>query len=1092
MRKNTLFNRVNKKDNGMLKFLFLKALIDTNVNTMRNKPLLIGIGLVGMLSGAGWVLTSVQQEPVYQPRMLAAADGEGYDAGGAINKFMQVHANQVSGVIDHADVIQARNQTDAMWKTAKTATLGLEWEFAGPDNIGGRTRAILIHKTNPAIVLAAGVSGGLWRSTNGASSWQAVNDTMANLAVVSLAQATNGDIYAGTGEGMYYGLFGTGAGGYLGGGMWKSTDDGATFQRLASTIPNIPNSGAADWAAVGKIECSVSDPNRVYAATNKGLRRSDDGGQTWTDPINAVGNTVTTDMTIATDGSIWAKVGNRIYYSANGDDGTFNEITTTTVTPGQIVRNTSRMRIAVSPQDPDYVYVVSITAGGALDKVYRSTDRGASWSTIANYGSTSSFNPMNNQGDYDLLLGVDPQDKDHIFMGGVQLWDWTLNGGWNMIHSSFDSPTNPFYVHVDQHEIEFHPNAAGVLYVGNDGGIFRSSNNGYTWAPVQANYGTIQFYALGVNVMGELIGGTQDNGTIYVGEKVDGNTSLNGIRTESILFGPAGAQSLRDGDGGYAAISGLNNDVGFKEMQYGVVGRTENGGQSFESFYDFDRMDPGNIAGTGGFADFVAPFRFWETTNDPFSTDSVKFKADPAFVSLGFGEPGTTQYSGVLPKPQESAIFETNTFVVRLGSQTVVSDAGGNLSGDGTGTFDPSTGAFNVTFNTSFALEVYATCEVHYNAGDTVVVQSAINNLPVVHGLTGALASGDSVMIQDTYQAAFFMGLTSRSGGEGGIWMTRRALDFTQDPPEWFQIAWLGTGETPTSMEISADGNTLWVGTGNGKVFRITNLSMARDKITAEVDSTSSVVVTTLAANHAGRTVTGIGLDRNNPDHVMYTLGNYGNTTYLYRSVNATATTPSFLPKTGNLPAMPLYDVLINQFDPNQVIVGTERGIFTTDNVSAASPVWTPEFGGMPRVPVLMLEQVYDNRSSDSLITNYNGIIYAATHGRGFWKSGTLAQANPIGVIENPVAAAEKESLRIFPNPAVNSTSVALNLTGRSNVAIRVRDLNGKLVKQLDMKRVDPSVTEVKLDVSNLSSGTYIVTTMAGNKVISGKLVVQH
>lgn len=1059
----------------------------------------------------------------YTPRTFSSheeeeeQEGGAYEANGAIAKYMQVHANQVTGELNPVDVLNARNQVQAMVAnsaSAKTAGQNLEWEFLGPDNVGGRTRAILFDKDNPSIMVAAGVSGGLFRTTTGASSWTVVNDTMANLNVVSLTQTANGDMYAGTGESMYYFPFGTGAGGFLGSGVWKSTDRGVSWSRLASTIPNASNSTSADWVAVGRLAADPTNGQRVYAATNKGLQRSDDGGQTWVNPITDPGTTTfATDLTVAPDGSVWVKVSNRIFYSPNGDNGTFTEKTVIAATAGQIQRNGNRSRIAVSAQDQDYVYVVTITNAGGLDKVYRSTDRGNNWTIIGNTAGSTSWNPMNNQGEYDLLFAVDPTNKDRIFMGGVTLWDWTMTGGWNQIHSSFASPTNPFYVHVDQHEMVFHPTAPGVLYVGNDGGLFRSSNNGVTWAPVSTNYGTTQFYAVAINNRHEYMGGTQDNGTIYIGDKEPGNTPLNGIRTPGIMYGPSGNQSQRDGDGGYSAISSLDPSRMFKEMQYGVMGRSENGGQTYESFYNFTRMDPSNISSSLNptFADFVMPYRLWESENDVFSTDSVTFKASPAFVSLGFGTPGVTTYSGVLRKPNPSATFLTSTFTVRLGGQVATSDANGNLTGGGTGTFDPNTGAFTVTFGNALSLEVYATCDVQYAPGSAVRVLSTTNNLPIPYTLTNGLAANDSIRIQDIYQSFLVVGLTQRTAQLGGIWMTRKPLDFSTDVPEWFYIAQLSTGETPTAMEIHPNGNTIWVGTNIGNIYRLDNVNAARKAANADILNGTTVVTKTIAATNSGRAVTGIGLDRNNPNHVMYTLGNYGNTNYVYRSINALDPSPTFVPKKGNLPNMPVYDVLINQFDPNVVLIGTEFGVFSTDNIAAASPVWEKEFGGMPNVPVLMLDQVYDPRGSyitvdtvwnanntsytlDTTETTFvNGIVYAATHGRGLWKTGTFSQVNPIGIQEPTFAEnTTREQLKLFPNPASASTRVELNLAQRSDVAISVRDLNGKLVRQINLKNVDPSVTDVKLDVSKLANGTYVVSVIAGKRITTGKLVVTH
>ena len=280
-------------------------------------------------------------------------------------------------------------------------------------------------------------------------------------------------------------------------------------------------------------------------------------------------------------------------------------------------------------------------------------------------------------------------------MGGVDLWSWSASEGWQARGSRFDSPNNPFYVHADNHDAVWHPTNPNIVYVVNDGGIFRSANNGFTWTPVNTNYNTLQLYSITASADGRFLGGSQDNGTIAVLPEL--NNGNYGIRTPGITYEiAAGVFQNRDGDGGYVAASKLVPKVLFKEMQYGVMGRSENGGESFESFYDFPRMDPQFISGslTSSFAEFIAPFELWESAEDLNSADSVLWKAKTAVKSLGFAQLSDTASSGTIEVPQQSAEFIVPSFRVVHGPQELISDANGMLSGDGSGWFDPATGAF--------------------------------------------------------------------------------------------------------------------------------------------------------------------------------------------------------------------------------------------------------------------------------------------------------------------------------------------------------------------------------------------------------------
>jgi len=204
-----------------------------------------------------------------------------------------------------------------------------------------------------------------------------VNGDASNQAITGITKTVNGDFYVCTGEGLHYPGFGEGGRGMLGGGIFKSTDGGNTFSVLQATVPTA-NSRSAEYAAMSFIYADPSTPDRVYVATNRGMRRTDDGGQTWVNPVeNSPGLSPSewlkgiTDFTVAADGSVWVKSSTQILYSPNGDDASF-----ISMAGSGLPLNNSRSRIAVAPSNPDYVYVVHIDGSDELSSVYRTTDRG--------------------------------------------------------------------------------------------------------------------------------------------------------------------------------------------------------------------------------------------------------------------------------------------------------------------------------------------------------------------------------------------------------------------------------------------------------------------------------------------------------------------------------------------------------------------------------------------------------------------------------------------------------------------------------------------------------------------------------------------
>ena len=160
---------------------------------------------------------------------------------------------------------------------APGATLG-SWSPIGPNNQGGRTRQILIDPTNPNIMFAAAVGGGVWKSTNGGTSWTVLTDLLIpNIAVTALAFQPNNTqvLYAGTGEGYFNGDAIRGAG------IFISPDGGTTWTQLAST-------NNTNFQYVQDIVVSPRNTQRIYATTRAGLYRSNDGGATWTQLVNGV------------------------------------------------------------------------------------------------------------------------------------------------------------------------------------------------------------------------------------------------------------------------------------------------------------------------------------------------------------------------------------------------------------------------------------------------------------------------------------------------------------------------------------------------------------------------------------------------------------------------------------------------------------------------------------------------------------------------------------------------------------------------------------------------------------------------------------
>ncbi|WP_422360103.1 fibronectin type III domain-containing protein [Reichenbachiella sp.] len=458
------------------------------------------------------------------------------------------------------------------------------WKEIGPDNVGGRTRAILWDPNDATNrrVFAGGVAGGLWYNdnvTDANSSWQYVDDFLANLAITSLvADPTNSmTFYAGTGEG-----FGN-ADAVRGGGIFKSTDGGDTWSLIASTVDN------EDFSYVQKVV--VTNAGTLLAATRAtgsgigGIYRSTDGGDNWAivlgdgEEVDGTGEEVGADIEIAANGDIYASTGLRttgeVWKSLAADDGADGDWTEVTPDAGDPAE---RIELATAPSDSDVIYAMGQENGGSgVGYVQMSDDGGATWTemTLPTFpdGCGAETELSRGQAWYDLILAVSPADASVVVAGGVDLVrsddsgaTWTHIGEWYNCSSVAD-------VHADHHAIVFRPGNDNEALFGNDGGVYYSPNVGGatfpTFEPRNKNYAVTQFYAVAAaNLAGSnyFLAGAQDNGTQRF-------TDANGASTTEAT----------GGDGAFCFVDQTDDTYQITSYVYNSYRYSSNGGESFSS-----------------------------------------------------------------------------------------------------------------------------------------------------------------------------------------------------------------------------------------------------------------------------------------------------------------------------------------------------------------------------------------------------------------------------------------------------------------------------------------------------------------------------
>lgn len=498
-------------------------------------------------------------------------------------------------------------------------------------DVSGRVNSIAVHPTDPNIAYACGAQGGVWKTTNGGTSWTALSDNLPSLATgaVAIAASSPGVLYLGTGEANFS------IDSYWGAGIFKSVDSGATW---SPTGPIDPNRAPLNSAAIAQLVVHPTDPNTVIAAVGTflegnrlfsgGIYRSIDGGATWT---RALGTGLPTGAVAGSDvlydpadpnkvyaalGYVGGSANNGVYKSTNGG------ASFTKLAGGLPTTNVGRINLAIARSNALVLYAsVHNISTDQLLGIWRTGDGGTTWTQKNATGAGCSTQCW-----YDMALAVLPTDPNTVYFGGVTLFRST-NGASMFSNASLSSGTTGD-LHADQHALVFSPSSTTQLWAGNDGGVWRTDNAAaalpVNWVNRNSNLALLQFQSVAVPPADPNIvyGGTQDNGTNkYTGSDVwahaddgDGGQTAVDFVTPSTVYHTFFGVSFRRSDTSGALGSWLAKQNGLNTLD-----RSE--------FYVPVEMDPTNAAVL-----YLGTFRLYRTSSrgDSWATISPDLTLDPA------------------------------------------------------------------------------------------------------------------------------------------------------------------------------------------------------------------------------------------------------------------------------------------------------------------------------------------------------------------------------------------------------------------------------------------------------------------------------
>ena len=423
---------------------------------------------------------------------------------------------------------KAQAERDALRKKNGFFYKTVNWFNIGPTpgyyfnygNISSRIVTVKFNPVNPNIIYIGAAYGGVWKSTNGGFNWTSKTDFEVSLSSGALAIDPNNTniIYYGTGEATYSGSS------YYGRGLLKSTNGGDSWINITSVFP------ASTYFS--RIVIKPGNSLLLFAAMGtSGLYKSTDGGLNWAPVFSGRFD----DVVFSPDGSKVYALRSAGYRMSTDGGTTFNSVP---FPAGLGTRN----HIAICKNAPGVLYISKYS--GTTINVYKSTDGGTNYSQIS---VGTDFN--GGQAWYDFHMHVNPFNPNIAYVGAIDIWRTTTG-------DVFLNNTNGYgggNVHVDQHNMDFHPTDSNTCIAVSDGGIWYSTNKGDTWENRNAGLTLTQFYRMtsDPNDANHLAGGTQDNGT----------QRTTGTLNWAAAFG---------GDGGEVCFHPLNS--------YYVLGETQNNG----------------------------------------------------------------------------------------------------------------------------------------------------------------------------------------------------------------------------------------------------------------------------------------------------------------------------------------------------------------------------------------------------------------------------------------------------------------------------------------------------------------------------------
>ena len=447
-------------------------------------------------SASGWPLPPASRDPAAQLRHFNQQRGRDKHPGSRLQAVRDVQAarsKRQRGPRGAANWTPVGPQT--IWNGPTIATFPPSPRAGETSPVSGRVTALAVDPIEPNTIYAGAAQGGIWKSTDRGVTWDAKSDFEVSLAIGSLVavKRTVGGVastrlYVGTGEAN----FSTNS--YYGAGLLRSDDGGETWTSLAASV--------FERCHIGAIVVDPGNPDHLFTGSEKGLAESTDAGASWTfHQLPQPHAYWVTGLALGdAAGSMRVLAG-----LLGGAVGLFDVPAAQWLGITQVGDNLKRVTLAAAPSQPHTIYA-AVGTDGPIYMIIKTIDLGSSWQQL-------SVPPGTNNSSYGLTLGVDPHDPNIVMLGEIGMWR-SIDGCNNWTNVSLGTSTTAnVALHVDQHAIVFDSTTTpSTLYVGNDGGVWRSDDGCANWVSLNKGMQITQFNSVDTSGPAVMLAGAQDNG----------------------------------------------------------------------------------------------------------------------------------------------------------------------------------------------------------------------------------------------------------------------------------------------------------------------------------------------------------------------------------------------------------------------------------------------------------------------------------------------------------------------------------------------------------------------------------------------------